>query len=74
MIKEKIKQIEKQKNTQNLKYQSLLEEKIKNIQEIKRLQDKVIVLQEIVLKQKDELLSFKEKEIRGKKQWMMNQK
>lgn len=67
MIKEKIKQIEKQKNTQNLKYQSLLEEKIKNIQEIKRLQDKVIALQEIVLKQKDELLNFKEKEIRGKK-------
>jgi len=70
MIKEKIKQIKQETNARDLKYQSLLEQRIKNIEKIERLQNKVIALQEIVLKQKDELLRFKEqsiKDLKGKK-------
>lgn len=60
MIKEKLEQIRKEKNAKDLKYQSLLEQEIKNIEKIARLQSKIIALQDINAKQKSELLTCKE--------------
>lgn len=51
-------------NSLNLKYQALLEERIKQADRIDYLQQKIISLQDQNLKHKQELLDYREKRIR----------
>ncbi len=58
----------KRRNTLKIKYQDLLEWAVEYGRRIEEMQRKVITLQEINLKQKDELLEYREKRIRNLKE------
>lgn len=55
-------------NTYKNKYESILPEKIQELDYVKDLQAKVIRLQDKVIENKDELLKCREKEIRKLKE------
>lgn len=73
-MKEKIKDFfnvvkyKRKANTYKNKYESILPEKIQELDYVKDLQAKVIRLQDKVIENKDELLKCREKEIRKLKE------
>ena len=68
MFKEMKQRKKQKKNTLELKFLSCLEEIEKIKEELIVLQGKIIVLQEQNIKQKEELLEFREKEIKKLKE------
>lgn len=74
MFKKIIQKQRKQKNTQEIKYISLLEEKNLQDEKMINLQDKVIRLQDEIKIKNEELLAAKEKEITELKNKITNRR
>lgn len=74
MFKIKNKKNRKKENTQNLKYQSLLEDKNRQNEKMIDLQDKVIGLLDELRKRDTELLEIKEQQINDYKKKIKKEK
>lgn len=74
MFKIKTKKNRQKENTQNLKYQSLLEDKNRQNEKMIDLQDKVIRLQDELRKRDLELLDLKEQQIEKYKKAIKKEK